>query len=71
MNQCGLKMATDMLTLSNDISLYTCIAGILILIFTQLSINPTDGASKVLIRVGHSRFLFTALSRVEKVKVKI
>ena len=45
--------------------------GILIIIFTQLSINPTDGASEVLIRVGHSRFLFTALGRVEKVKVKI
>ena len=59
----------------NDISstkvvLYIHCGDLHILIFTQLSINPTDGASEVLIRVGHSRFLFTVLGRDEKVKVK-
>ena len=45
-------------------------AGFFIFTFIQLSINPTEGASEVLIRVGLSRFLFIVLGRVEKVKVK-
>ena len=44
--------------------------GFFIFTFIQLSINPTEGASEVLIRVGLSRFLFIVLGRVEKVKVK-